>query len=83
MDKSDAEKRIKKLRSEIARLRTAYHVKDTPNVTDDVYDSLTRELKIYNRGGLPAWLVWVLGAMAVTHVGTVASLFYILHRLSS
>src|SRR3989339_887467 len=34
-----------KLRSEIARLRDAYHVKNAPNVTDDVYDSLTRELK--------------------------------------
>jgi len=45
MDKSEVEKRIKKLRSEIARLRNAYHVKNAPNVTDDVYDSLTRELK--------------------------------------
>jgi len=39
-------RRIKKLRREIARLRDAYHTKNTPNVTDDVYDSLTRELKI-------------------------------------
>ena len=45
MDRSEAEKRIQKLRSEIARLREAYHVKNAPNVTDDVYDSLTRELK--------------------------------------
>ncbi len=37
--------RIKKLRAEIARLRTAYHVEDAPNVTDEVYDSLTRELR--------------------------------------
>ncbi len=43
--KSEAQKRIKKLRAEIARLRDAYHVKDAPEVTDDVYDSLTRELK--------------------------------------
>ncbi|MEK7071406.1 MAG: NAD-dependent DNA ligase LigA, partial [Patescibacteria group bacterium] len=43
--KSEAEKRIKKLREEIARLRYAYHVEDAPGVTDDVYDSLTRELK--------------------------------------
>ena len=45
MDKFDAEKRIKKLRNEIARLREAYHVKNLPNVTDDVYDSLNKELK--------------------------------------
>ena len=41
----EAEKRIKKLRAEIARLREAYHVENAPNVTDDMYDSLTRELK--------------------------------------
>ena len=45
MDKFDAEKRIKKLRNEIARLREAYHVKNLPNITDDVYDSLNKELK--------------------------------------
>src|SRR3989344_3218092 len=45
MQKSDAQKRIQKLRNEIARLRKAYHVENAPSVTDDVYDSLTRELK--------------------------------------
>lgn len=45
MDKAGSAKRIKKLRSEIARLRYAYHVEDAPEVTDDVYDSLTRELR--------------------------------------
>src|SRR3989344_2878231 len=45
MQESDAQKRIKKLRSEIVRLRNAYHIENAPNVTDDVYDSLTRELK--------------------------------------
>ncbi len=45
MEKFEAKKRIKKLRSEIARLRSAYHIENTPSVTDDVYDSLTRELK--------------------------------------
>ncbi len=44
MDKLEAKKRIQKLRAEIARLRTEYHVKNNPTVTDDVYDSLTREL---------------------------------------
>lgn len=54
MEKIEAKKRIspkevvsrvQKLRKEIARLRDAYHVKNLPSVTDDVYDSLTRELK--------------------------------------
>lgn len=46
MNKGDSEKRIKKLRSEIARLREAYHTENNPEVTDAVYDSLTKELKI-------------------------------------
>ncbi len=41
----EAKKRIQKLRAEISRLREAYHVENAPSVTDDVYDSLTRELK--------------------------------------
>lgn len=45
MDKIEAQKRIKKLRAEIAHLRNAYHIENAPNVTDDVYDSLTRELR--------------------------------------
>ena len=45
MGKKEIEKRIKKLRAEIARLREEYHIKNAPNVTDEVYDSLTRELK--------------------------------------
>ncbi len=44
MNLIEAEKRIKKLRSEIARLRDAYHTKDIG--TDDVYDSLNNELKV-------------------------------------
>ncbi len=36
--------RIEKLREEISRLRFLYHVKNSPNVTDDVYESLSREL---------------------------------------
>ncbi len=45
MQKSEAKKRIEKLRTEIARLRNAYHVENAPDVTDEVYDSLTRELR--------------------------------------
>ena len=44
MNKFEVQKRIQKLRSEIARLRDAYHTKDIG--TDDVYDSLTKELRI-------------------------------------
>ncbi|MFZ1019499.1 MAG: NAD-dependent DNA ligase LigA [Minisyncoccia bacterium] len=44
MEKIEAQKRIKKLRNEIARLRNAYHIENAPEVTDEVYDSLTREL---------------------------------------
>ncbi|HEU0085764.1 MAG TPA: NAD-dependent DNA ligase LigA [Candidatus Paceibacterota bacterium] len=40
----EVKERIKKLRSEIARLRELYHVKNAPTITDDVYDSLTKEL---------------------------------------
>ena len=45
MDKKKVKDRIEKLRKEIARLRDEYHVYDNPEVTDDVYDSLNRELK--------------------------------------
>src|SRR3989344_7447394 len=45
MEKTQAEKRIKKLRREITRLRSAYHIENAPGVTDDVYESLTRELR--------------------------------------
>lgn len=45
MNKAEAKKRIQKLRAEITRLRYAYHVENAPNITDDVYDSLTKELR--------------------------------------
>ena len=45
MKNNEAKNRIAKLREEISRLRFLYHVKDDPLVTDDVYDSLNRELK--------------------------------------
>lgn len=45
MDKSEAEKRIKKLREEIERERRKYHLAKDPAVTDAVYDSLNRELQ--------------------------------------
>jgi DNA ligase (NAD+) len=45
MTKSEAKLRVEKLRSEIARLRYAYHVENDPTVTDEIYDSLSRELR--------------------------------------
>ena len=45
MKSQDALKRIQKLRKEIARLRNLYHIENAPDITDEVYDSLTRELK--------------------------------------
>ncbi len=46
IDKPGAQKRIKKLREEISRLRYLYHVENAPGVTDSVYESLARELKV-------------------------------------
>jgi DNA ligase (NAD+) len=45
MHKQEAKNRAGKLRSKIDELRYRYHVLDDPKVSDDIYDSLTRELK--------------------------------------
>jgi DNA ligase (NAD+) len=45
MDKAAVKQRILKLREQIEDLRYRYHVLNDPKVTDDVYDSLTKELK--------------------------------------
>ncbi|OGY46380.1 MAG: hypothetical protein A2840_00755 [Candidatus Buchananbacteria bacterium RIFCSPHIGHO2_01_FULL_47_11b] len=45
MTKADAKKRIDKLVAQIDDLRYRYHVLNDPQVTDEVYDSLTRELR--------------------------------------
>lgn len=45
LEKKEVEKRINKLRVEIDRHRYLYHVLDRPEITDDVYDSLMRELR--------------------------------------
>lgn len=42
---SQAAKRIVKLRDQIEDLRYRYHVLNDPKVTDDVYDSLSKELR--------------------------------------
>jgi DNA ligase (NAD+) len=44
MTKDEIKKRISKLRIEINLLRNKYHTENDPSVTDDVYESLTREL---------------------------------------
>ncbi|MBP6912151.1 MAG: NAD-dependent DNA ligase LigA [Candidatus Pacebacteria bacterium] len=45
MNERDALQRTKKLRKEIQSLRYRYHVDNDPLVTDEVYDSLTKELR--------------------------------------
>jgi DNA ligase (NAD+) len=45
MKNNPIEKRIIKLREQISVLREKYHVLNDPSTTDDVYDSLTRELR--------------------------------------
>ena len=44
MNDNKIKNRIEKLRGEISRLRFEYHTANNPKVTDDVYESLTREL---------------------------------------
>ena len=44
MDKKIAKERIEKLKDEINKYRYAYHVLDDPIVTDDISDSLKKEL---------------------------------------
>ncbi|HQC46182.1 MAG TPA: hypothetical protein PK193_01275, partial [Candidatus Paceibacterota bacterium] len=43
--KPKAKERIVKLRQKIAELQEEYHVYDNPSVSDEVYDSLLRELR--------------------------------------
>ena len=45
MIKKEAGERAEKLRETINELRYRYHVLDDPTVTDETYDSLTRELR--------------------------------------
>jgi len=49
MDKKETKNRIEKLRDEISRLRHLYHTENNPRVTDDVYESLTKELNELER----------------------------------
>jgi len=45
MNKKEVQKRIEKLRKEIDRYRYLYHVLDSPQVSDEIFDSLMRELR--------------------------------------
>ena len=45
--KSEIKKRVEKLRREIDKYRYEYHVLDRPEVSDDIFDSLMRELRGY------------------------------------
>ncbi|MCL5435543.1 MAG: NAD-dependent DNA ligase LigA [Patescibacteria group bacterium] len=49
MIKHEAKIRAEKLKKQIDELRYRYHVLDDPQVTDEVYDSLTRELREIER----------------------------------
>jgi DNA ligase (NAD+) len=44
-NKSEVEKRVEKLRREIDKFRYQYHVLDRPDISDEVFDSLMRELR--------------------------------------
>ncbi len=45
-DRADAKKRIEQLTQEINYHRRLYHVHDAPEISDEVYDSLFRELEV-------------------------------------
>lgn len=45
MDNNKVKNRIDKLRGEIDRMRYEYHVLDNPEISDEIYDSLMRELR--------------------------------------
>ncbi|MEX0935036.1 MAG: NAD-dependent DNA ligase LigA [Candidatus Paceibacterota bacterium] len=44
MDKKQVEKRIEELRKVISHHQRLYHIKDQPEISDEAYDSLMREL---------------------------------------
>lgn len=45
MNRKQAKERIDKLREQVDEYRYRYHVLDDPMITDEIYDSLTRELR--------------------------------------
>jgi len=45
MSKKEIKSRIEKLRREIDKFRYEYHVLDRPEISDEIYDSLMRELR--------------------------------------
>ncbi len=45
MNQKDAQERLARLKKQIIDLRFKYHVENDPTVTDDVYESLLREVK--------------------------------------
>ncbi len=49
MAEVDIKKRIQKLREEIAAHQRRYYVLDQPTVSDDIYDSLMRELRLLEK----------------------------------
>ena len=49
MNRDDVKKRIEKLRTELDRHRSLYHVLDAPEISDEAYDSLFHELVALER----------------------------------
>ncbi len=49
MNKAQIQKRIEELRAELEKHRVLYHVHDAPVISDEVYDSLMRELDSLER----------------------------------
>lgn len=50
MDKKKAKGRIKKLSEEVFYHQKLYHEKDRPEISDEAYDSLVRELELLEKG---------------------------------
>ena len=71
MEESTAEKRILKLRREIAIHAENYYVHDAPVVSDAVYDSLVAELKSLERDfpqySDPNFIIYRVGGKALNH----------------
>ena len=84
MNAADAKKRMESLRKEITTYAEAYYVADKPTVSDEVYDSLMRELrgldKTYPNLADPNFIIYRVGSkpldkfVKVTHAKRMLSL---------
>ena len=53
MELETAQKRVKELREAIDYHSRRYYDEDAPEIEDDGFDALTRELDVYKRQGYP------------------------------